>query len=79
MLNTSNERASRYIKDKWRTLRAENLLVRPRESNPVISLLAIAYRIVLNLSARRMLVRESARCTVEALFPEFFGWKESPA
>jgi hypothetical protein len=64
---------SEYIKDKWRTLCAENLLVRPRESNPVISLLAIAYCIMLNLGARRMLVRESARRTVEALFPEFFG------
>jgi len=69
----SNKHRSEYIKDKWHTLRAENLLVRPRESNPVISLLAIAYCIVLNLGAGRMLVRESTRRTIEALFPEFFG------
>lgn len=57
------------------TFGAEHLLARPGQGNPMVTLFAVAYGIVLHLGAGRVLIRKSATRAIETLLPESFSWK----
>lgn len=55
------------------TFGAKHLFTGPWQGNSVITFLAVAHRVVLDLGARRVLVLVDAREPVEALLPQFLG------